>query len=109
MRDLAIRDGYRGDEQPVRAFSLALLLDELGRHVRDLDDELRTVVVQACRTLLGRVQHGRLYPLVPVQWIDGRGTAGLQCPQCAQVRLWYGADSVAVQPGAAQRTGHGRG
>ena len=55
MRDLAIRDGYRGSEQPARAFGLALLLDELGRHVRDLDDELRTVVVQACRMLLGEV------------------------------------------------------
>jgi hypothetical protein len=38
--------------QPARAFSLALLVDELGRHVRDLDDELRAVVVQACRMLL---------------------------------------------------------
>jgi hypothetical protein len=53
LRDLAIRDGYRGSEQPARAFSLALLLDELGRHVRDLDDELRAAVVQACRMLLG--------------------------------------------------------
>jgi len=51
-RDLAIRDGYSGSEQPARAFSLALLLDELGRHVRDLDDELRAAVVQACRMLL---------------------------------------------------------
>ena len=49
----AIRDGYRGSEQPARAFSLALLLDELGRHVRDLEDELRAAVVQACRMLLG--------------------------------------------------------
>ena len=53
VRDLAIRDGYSGSEQPARAFALALLVDELGRHVRDLDDELRTVVVQACRMLLG--------------------------------------------------------
>ena len=55
LRDLAIRDGYSGSEQPARAFSLALLLDELGRHVRDLDDELRAAVVQACRMLLGDV------------------------------------------------------
>jgi heterodisulfide reductase subunit C len=41
LRDYAIRDGYSGSEQPARAFSLALLVDELGRHVRDLDDELR--------------------------------------------------------------------
>jgi len=55
VRDLAIRDGYSGNGQPARAFALALLVGELGRHVRDLDDELRTVVVQACRMLLGEV------------------------------------------------------
>ena len=53
LRDYAIRDGYSGSRQPARAFSLALLVDELGRHVRDLDDELRAVVLQACRMLLG--------------------------------------------------------
>jgi hypothetical protein len=57
LRDYAIRDGYSGSEQPARAFSLALLVDELGRHVRDLDDELRAVVVQAGRDAVGR---GRL-------------------------------------------------
>ena len=52
LRDLAIRDGYSGSEQPARAFSLALLLDEIGRHVRDLDNELGPAVVQCCRMLL---------------------------------------------------------
>jgi len=51
LRDYAIRDS--GSGQPARTFSLTLLVDELGRHVRDLDDELRGADVQTRRTLLG--------------------------------------------------------
>jgi hypothetical protein len=70
LRAYAIRDSYSGSTQPARAFSLALLLDELGRHVRDLDNELRAVVVQAA---------GCCWTRPP----DGNGSA--LAPGCAQI------------------------
>jgi hypothetical protein len=33
------------------AFALALILDELARHLRDLDGELRESVVEVCRRM----------------------------------------------------------
>lgn len=54
VRDLAISEGYGGLREPARAFALALVLDELARHVRDFDDDLRHRVVAACRTLVDR-------------------------------------------------------
>jgi hypothetical protein len=55
LRNLGIADGYAGaGQQPARAFAMALLLDELALHVRDLDDAERGAVVQSCRALLDR-------------------------------------------------------
>jgi hypothetical protein len=54
LRKLAIRDGYNGHEHPPVAFGMALTLDELARHVRDLDDGLREAVVAHCRALVER-------------------------------------------------------
>jgi hypothetical protein len=36
------------------AFGLALVLDELARHLRDLDEQLRVGVLEGCRFLLAR-------------------------------------------------------
>jgi hypothetical protein len=55
VRDLAISGGYAGLREPARAFALALVLDELARHVRYLDDDLRGQVVAACRQVAGKV------------------------------------------------------
>jgi hypothetical protein len=43
---------------------------------------------RACRTVLGQVRDGVLYPLVPVESVDGRGVARLPCPTCGRVRVW---------------------
>jgi hypothetical protein len=40
LRDLAIADGYASLEHKHLALGLALILDELARHLRDLDEEL---------------------------------------------------------------------
>jgi hypothetical protein len=45
LRGEAIRQGYAGLQHPAAAFGFALLLDELARHLRELDDELRQRVV----------------------------------------------------------------
>jgi hypothetical protein len=52
MRDHAISDGSNGWEQPARALALALVLDELARQVRDLDEDLRCAVVAHCRAIV---------------------------------------------------------
>jgi hypothetical protein len=52
--DLAIADGYAGLEHKHLAFGLALILDELARHLRDLDEELRALVLGCCRQVLGQ-------------------------------------------------------
>jgi hypothetical protein len=52
IRDRAIRDGYLGLEHKHVSFALALILDEVTRHLRDLDDELRVRVVDSCRGML---------------------------------------------------------
>ncbi len=52
LRDRAIQDDYAGLKRKDLAFPAALVLDELARHVRDLDVDLRGRVVAACRSLL---------------------------------------------------------
>ena len=53
LRHGAIHAGYSGLEHKEFAFALALILDELGRHLRDLDEELRAAVITQCRVMLG--------------------------------------------------------
>ena len=52
LRRGAIADGYAGLPGQHVAFGLAAVLDEIARHVRDLDQDLRATVVQACRVVL---------------------------------------------------------
>ena len=52
LRRQAISDGYTGLEDKRVTFALALVLDELARHLRDLDEQLRVSVVDCCRALL---------------------------------------------------------
>ena len=54
LRQRAISDAYSGLEGKFVAFGLALVLDELGRHMRDLDDVLRAETLGCCRALLRR-------------------------------------------------------
>jgi hypothetical protein len=49
LRTDAIRAGYAGLPRKDLAFGLALVFDELARHVRDLDDALRAQVVAVAR------------------------------------------------------------
>ena len=44
---------YAGLEHKELAFGLALILDELARHWRDLDEQLRARLLAGCRSLLG--------------------------------------------------------
>jgi hypothetical protein len=53
LRSSAIQDAYAGRERKDVAFALCLVLDELGRHWGDLDDDFGRQVVQACQVLLG--------------------------------------------------------
>jgi hypothetical protein len=53
LRDDAIRSGYAGLSHQHVTFALALILDELARHVPDLDEAVRWQAVQSCRVLLG--------------------------------------------------------
>lgn len=53
VRRVAIADGYAGRPGQHVAFGLAAVLDEIARHVRDLDPGLRATIVQACRVVLG--------------------------------------------------------
>ena len=54
LRSGAIRAGYAGVEHKHVAFALAMVLDELARHVRDLRPEVRVQVVCGARMLLAR-------------------------------------------------------
>ena len=56
LRHEAILSAYADLEGKHFAFALALILDELARHVRDLDDGLRARVVHGCREMLGEVR-----------------------------------------------------
>jgi hypothetical protein len=49
LRHRAILDGYVGLEHKEVAFALALILDEIARHLRDLDEQLRARVLDYCR------------------------------------------------------------
>ena len=53
LRHRAILDGYVGLEHQEAAFALALILDEIARHLRDLDEQLRARVLDCCRSVLG--------------------------------------------------------
>ena len=53
LRDEAVRSGYAGLSHQHVAFALALILDELARHLPDLDEAVRWQAVQSCRVLLG--------------------------------------------------------
>ena len=54
LRHSAIRATYAGMERKELAFALALILDELARHLRDLDEQLRVHILDSCRAMLGR-------------------------------------------------------
>ena len=53
LRNEAIRSGYAGLSHQHVAFALALILDELARHVADLDEGVRWQAVESSRVLLG--------------------------------------------------------
>jgi hypothetical protein len=53
LRHRAILAAYSGLDSKHYAFALALVLDELARHARDVDDGVRSRIVQACRAMLG--------------------------------------------------------
>jgi hypothetical protein len=53
LRHGAIMAGYAGLPHKHLAFALALLLDELALHVRDLRPEVRAEAVRGARMLLG--------------------------------------------------------
>ena len=52
LRQGAIRAGYAGIPGQHFALALALVLDELARHLQDLDAELRAQVLAGARMLL---------------------------------------------------------
>ena len=54
LRHGAIVAGYAGMPDKHLAFALALVLDELARHVRDLGPEVRAQVVRGARMLIER-------------------------------------------------------
>ena len=53
LRSGAIQAGYAGFRHQHVAFGLALILDELARHLPDLDDAVRGQALRSCRRLLG--------------------------------------------------------
>jgi hypothetical protein len=52
LRHDTAQDQYRGLRDPQVAFGLCALLDELSRHLRDIDNTLRRTVVELCTQLL---------------------------------------------------------
>jgi hypothetical protein len=52
LRHRAIADGYRGRDGKWITFGFALLLDELARHLGDLDLQLHEDTLACCRRLL---------------------------------------------------------
>jgi hypothetical protein len=54
LRHETAQDQYRGLRDPQVAFGFAAVLDELSRHLRDLDEALRPRVVELCTELLVR-------------------------------------------------------
>jgi hypothetical protein len=61
---------------------------------------------EACRTLLGRVQGGRLYPHVSVESVDGRGVARVPCPKCRRVKAWFPSRPTVPALDSEQATSH---
>lgn len=55
LRSRAIQDAYAGGTSKHLAFALALILDELARHVRDLRPEVRAQTLCGVRTLLDEI------------------------------------------------------
>ena len=53
LRSGAIQAAYAGFRHKQVAFGLALILDELARHLPDLDDPVRDQALRTCRHLLG--------------------------------------------------------
>lgn len=53
LRTEAIRSGYAGLSHQHVTFALALILDELARHLPEIDEGVRWQAVQSCRMLLG--------------------------------------------------------
>lgn len=53
LRSGAIQAGYAGLRHQHVAFGLALILDELARHLPDLDEAVRRQALRSCRQLLG--------------------------------------------------------
>ncbi len=49
LRHQATSYGYAGLAHQHHAFAVALLLDELARHARELNEDVREQVVSACR------------------------------------------------------------
>ena len=103
LRTTAIRDGYAGMEHKHLAFALALVLDELARHVRGLDSDLRASVLDGCRSLLGQM----LGPgWGPSPW---RGSGYRRCQRRPVRRSWaasgYGRRSAPARKvgGTARR------
>ena len=52
LRHETAQDQYAGLRNPQVAFGFASILDELSRHLRDLDEALRCRVVELCTELL---------------------------------------------------------
>jgi hypothetical protein len=54
---------------------------------------------RSCRAVLGRVRDGVLWPMVPVESVDGRGAARVPCTTCGRVRVWAPAgETVEARP-----------
>jgi hypothetical protein len=53
LRHHAIQSQYAGLQRQEVAFGLAAILDELSRHLPDLNDGVRCQTVQACLQMLG--------------------------------------------------------
>jgi hypothetical protein len=58
LRHQAILAAYAGLEHKHLAFGLALILDEIARHFRDLDEQLRDRILDCCRSVLGHSGSG---------------------------------------------------
>ncbi len=54
LRRTAILAAYAGMGHKELAFGLALILDEIARHFRDLDEDLRARILDGCRGMLGQ-------------------------------------------------------
>ena len=53
LRHRAILDGYTGLQSKHVAFALAVVLDELGRQLRNIDEEVRAATLDCCRRCSG--------------------------------------------------------